>query len=151
MKYCVLPVVSLGLALSSAVVFAQDEAGSGIKLPDACQKAAQMPANMPDMNGMMQQMQQNMTGNQLSEATKGYMQAMMAMDPPMMQGAMAQDPDVAFNCAMIAHHQGAIAMARIELEHGKDEAAKRMAQKTIEEQSKEVDEMTKWVEEHAGK
>jgi uncharacterized protein (DUF305 family) len=68
-----------------------------------------------------------------------------------MQGAMAQDPDVAFNCSMIAHHQGAIAMAKTELQYGKDDAAKKMAQKTIDEQSKEVEEMTKWVEEHAKK
>jgi uncharacterized protein (DUF305 family) len=50
---------------------------------------------------------------------------------------------------MIAHHLGAIAMAKVELQHGKDEAARKMAQKTIDEQSAEVEEMTKWVEEHA--
>ena len=100
--------------------------------------------------GGMENMQQNM-GGQMSQATRDYMQAISAMHPPMMQGAMAQDPDVAFNCSMIAHHQGAIAMARVQLQHGKDEEARKMAQNTIDQQSKEVEEMTKWVEEHARK
>lgn len=47
------------------------------------------------------------------------------------------------------HHLGAIAMARVELQHGKDDEARKMAQKTIDQQSAEVEEMTKWVEEHA--
>jgi uncharacterized protein (DUF305 family) len=142
-------VVTLGLAFSATVSFAQDQASSKITLPEACRQAVQMPANTGDMNRMLEQMHSSM--GQMSEATQAYMQAMMAMHPPMMQGAMAPDPDVAFNCSMIAHHQGAIAMARIELQHGKDDEAKKMAQKTIDEQSKEVNEMTKWVEDHAKK
>lgn len=144
--------VAFAMGLPAAAALAQEQAGGEIKLPEACTQAAQMPANMGmgDMNGMMQQMHQNM-GGQMSEATMAYMQAMMAMHPPMIQGAMVQDPDMAFNCSMIAHHQGAIAMARVELQHGKDEEAKKMAQKTIDEQSKEVEEMTRWVEEHAKK
>ena len=133
----------------STAVLAQDSSGANFKLPAACEQAAQMGGKMPDMNSMMQGMQ-NM-GGQMTDATKGYMRAMAGMHPPMMQGAMAQDPDVAFNCSMIARHQGAIAMARVELQYGKDDQAKKMAQKTIDEQSKEVDEMTKWVEEHAKK
>jgi uncharacterized protein (DUF305 family) len=150
MKSRFLLIAVLGATLPAASALAQDQTASEIKLPEACQQAGQMPANMGDMHGMMQQMHQNM-GGQMSEAAKAYMQAMMEMHPPMMQGAMAQDPDVAFNCSMIAHHQGAIAMARIELQYGKDDEAKKMAQKTIDEQSKEVAEMTKWVEEHAKK
>lgn len=84
----------------------------------------------------------------MNDASNGYMKAMAGMEPPMMQGATAQDPDVAFNCSMIAHHQGAIGMARVELQFGKDEQARKMAQKTIEEQTKEIEEMTKWVQAH---
>ncbi len=138
----------LALPSFATAVLGQSEA-TGFQLPEACQQAAQMGGKMPDMNSMMQGMQ-NMEG-QASGATKGYMEAMAGMHPPMMQGAMAQDPDVAFNCAMIAHHQGAIAMARVELQYGKDDQAKKMAQKTIDQQSKEVEEMSKWVEEHAKK
>lgn len=77
------------------------------------------------------------------------MQAIVGMHPPMVQGAMAPDADLAFNCSMIAHHKGAIAMAKVQLAHGKDDEARKMAQKTIDAQSKEVEEMTKWVEDHA--
>ncbi len=139
--------------LTPAAVLAQDQAGSEIKLPEACQKAVQASghmASMPEMGNMMQNMQQHMGGH-MSEATKAYMQAMAAMHQPMMEGAMAKDPDVAFNCSMIAHHLGAIAMARIQLEYGKDEASRKLAQSTIDGQSKEVEEMTKWVEEHVKK
>ncbi len=77
------------------------------------------------------------------------MRAMAAMNPSMMQGMMRQDADMAFACSMLAHHQGAIAMARVELEHGKDEEMKKMAQKMIDDQTREVGEMTKWIEAHA--
>jgi uncharacterized protein (DUF305 family) len=142
--------VVLLVVAAGGPTLAQDTAESSIRLPDACQKAAQMPGGMGDMGmgKMMESMQQHMGGN-MSEATRGYMQAMTAMHMPMMQGAMAQDADVAFNCSMIAHHLGAIAMAKVELQHGKDDDAKKMAQKTIDEQSAEVEEMTKWVAEHA--
>lgn len=92
---------------------AQETAESAIRLPEACLKAAQMPGGMGDMGmgKMMEAMQQHMGGS-MSEATRGYMQAMTEMHMPMMQGAMAQDADVAFNCSMIAHHLGAIARPR---------------------------------------
>jgi hypothetical protein len=37
---------------------------------------------------------------------------------------------------MIAHHQGAIDMAQVELKHGTDADAKRLAQQTIDENTK---------------
>ena len=40
-------------------------------------------------------------------------------------------------------------MARIELEHGKDETLKAMAQKVIEDQQREIDELQKWLDRHA--
>lgn len=120
-----------------------------IELPSACKSGGEMAGQMPMGQQMMQQMQ-GMASN-MNEANKGYLQAMMAMDPPMMQGAMVPDADIAFNCAMIAHHKGAIEMAKVQLKHGKDEDAKKMAQRTIDQQSKEVEEMTKWVEAHASK
>ncbi len=99
------------------------------------------------MGSMMVNMQQHM-GGQMSEATKAYMQVMATMHQPKMEDAMAQDPDVAFNCSTIAHHLGAIAMARSPLQPGKDEASRKMAQSTVDGQSKEIEEMNKWVEVH---
>ena len=64
----------------------------------------------------------------------------------------AQGADAArmFLEQMIAHHQGAIAMAEVELKYGDDEQSKAMAQKIIDAQGPEIEEMTAWVEENAG-
>lgn len=64
----------------------------------------------------------------------------------MMQGMMKKDPDVAFVCGMIAHHMGAISMAEVELKHGDNEEAKAKAQKIIDDQTREIEEMTAWIE-----
>jgi uncharacterized protein (DUF305 family) len=52
-------------------------------------------------------------------------------------------------CAMIAHHMGAIAMARAETSSGKDGEMKKMAEKMIKDQEAEVKKMSAWVEKHA--
>jgi uncharacterized protein (DUF305 family) len=143
-------ITALLLSMSVGIVAAQDQIDMPkIELPAACTKSSGEMTSQTMMGGqqMMEQMQ-GMTGH-MNEARKGYMKAMMAMHTPMMQGAMAPDPDVAFNCAMIAHHLGAIEMAKVELTRGKDQESKKMAQKTIDQQGKEVEEMTQWLEKHA--
>jgi uncharacterized protein (DUF305 family) len=124
-------------------------------MPEACQRAAQtaggggMMQHMPMMQGEGMGMMQDMPMMQgMSETNRGLLQAMMAQMPAMMQGLMASDPDVAFICAMIPHHQSAINMARVVLEQGDDADTKRMAEKIISEQEKEIAEMTAWLSEH---
>ena len=77
------------------------------------------------------------------------MDGMMKMDRDMMQGMMKDDADVAFICGMIAHHQGAIDMANVELKFGDDAWAKAMAQKVIDAQTEEIADMKAWLEENA--
>ena len=48
------------------------------------------------------------------------------------------DPDRDFAEMMIAHHQGAIEMAQIQLQYGKDEQLRRLAQGIIVEQQQEI-------------
>ena len=50
---------------------------------------------------------------------------------------------------MIPHHQSAVNMAKAELEHGDNEAAKAMAQKIIDSQEQEIAEIMSWLEEQA--
>lgn len=124
-------------------------------LPQGCQNAIQQ-SGMPGMmrGGMMQGMDMSdMMGGMgrmegMDEAQKASMQVMMEMNAPMMATHFIKDPDLAFHCGMIAHHAGAIAMAEVELKYGKDEATKQMAQKIIDAQGPEIEEMTAWVEEH---
>ena len=53
--------------------------------------------------------------------------------------------DVDFRTHMIPHHQGAIEMAKVALKHAKDPETKRMAQKIIDDQEKEIAEMQDWL------
>ena len=118
-------------------------------LPQGCQDAIQqsgMPGMMQgmDMSGMMGGMEG------MDEAQQASMQAMMKMNGPMMATHTIKDPDLAFHCGMIAHHAGAIAMAEVELKYGDDEESKAMAQKIIDAQGPEIEEMTAWVEKNTG-
>ena len=143
--------VPSALAASTAVLafvgfaFAQDTMQghdmAAMELPKACQTAA--PPEMGDMAGMETAMET------MGEHQKAFMQGMMQTHDPMMQGMMAEDPDVAFACSMIPHHQGAISMAEVELQYGDDDQMKQMAQMIIDAQKKEIAELTRWIEEHA--
>jgi uncharacterized protein (DUF305 family) len=85
----------------------------------------------------------------MSEHQSAMMQGMMATTDQMMQGVMADDADVAFACGMIPHHQAAINMAEAELEYGDDPEMKELAQAIIDAQSKEIEQLTTWIEAHA--
>ena len=39
-------------------------------------------------------------------------------------------------------------MARVVLQHAKDEEIRRLAQKTIDDQTKDIDELRRWLERH---
>lgn len=60
------------------------------------------------------------------------------MQQAMMSAPMSGDPDKDFVSMMIPHHQGAIEMAKIELKQGRDAKLRKMAEKIIEAQEKEI-------------
>jgi uncharacterized protein (DUF305 family) len=113
-------------------------------MPEQCRAMMQ---NMPQGGmGMMQggMMRQSPAAAQ-SGAAKAYMAAMDKMHGPMMQAVQDPDPDVAFVRGMIPHHQSAIDMARVVLQYGKDDQAKKWANDVIREQQREITEMQEWL------
>ena len=66
------------------------------------------------------------------------MDSMHAMMSRMEAMPMTKDPEIDFSKMMIMHHQGAINMSTVELLEGNNDSLKRIAQKIITEQQKEI-------------
>ena len=101
-----------------------------------------MMMNMDQMQSMMESM---MPAEGDSESTKAYKQA----DMDMMQGMAVEytgNADIDFRLRMIPHHQAAIDMAKVALEHATDPETKALADAIIAAQETEIAEMQAWLE-----
>lgn len=69
-----------------------------------------------------------------------------------MQGGMTQSREVdrMFLEMMVPHHQSANEMAKIELQKGKNPEVKKLAQKIIDEQTREIQQMRTWYKQWYG-
>jgi len=157
---------AVAAAALSAPALADDVA---FQLPDAC--TAQLPMDDTDHSGTDQsgmdqsgmdhggmkgdqagQMEPGMMGmdpDAMPEHVRENMRKMMISMPAMHKGMMNEDPDLAFVCGMIAHHQGAIDMAEVLLAHGADPQMRVLAEEIIEAQVAEIDLMKTWLAENA--
>jgi uncharacterized protein (DUF305 family) len=59
------------------------------------------------------------------------------------------DADRDFAANMLPHHQGAVDMAKIELQYGKDPTLRKMANDIIKSQNEEIATLQKWQGSHA--
>lgn len=81
-------------------------------------------------------------------STKAFVDANAKMHKSM-EIDFTGNADVDFVRGMIAHHQGAIDMAKIELEYGKDDAIRKLAQEIITAQEGEIKMMEAWLAKNA--
>lgn len=61
-----------------------------------------------------------------------------------MAAASGQTLDQAYVAKMIAHHEGAVAMAQVALRDSRDPDIRRMAQAVVDTQTREIAEMRAW-------
>lgn len=83
-----------------------------------------------------------------SEASMEMHHAMHAMCEKMDGMQMSNDANQDFVKLMIPHHQSAVDMANAYLKEGTDPQLVEMAQKIIEAQKKEIEELQTWLESH---
>ena len=149
---------AVAAALLTTSVFAQ---GVAFKLPEQCTAAKASGgmdhSSMGDSNaqakptdgmnaGMMEMM--GMGGVDLEKMpahVKENMGKMMVTMPAMHKSMMIENPEVAFACGMIAHHQGAIDMAEVMLAHGENPEMRKLADEIIAAQVGEIALMTSWL------
>ena len=77
-----------------------------------------------------------------------YAPAMMEMHQAMGAVKATGDADIDFVQGMIPHHQGAIEMAKIQLEKGHDPEIKKLSKEIIAAQEKEIAMMNAWLKKH---
>ena len=131
--------VALLAALAAGPALAQAPAMPGMShgtMPGMA-RGPSMPANPPA----------NQAANQAANQTE-MMQKMEAMNRATTAAPMTGNPDQDFVGMMTPHHQGAIDMARIYLRDGRDPAIRRMAQKIITDQEREIREFEAWQAKH---
>lgn len=133
---CVFAIVVASAASSSA---GEEKPGTGSMVPEhgsmpgMRHSSSDVPPHSPD------------TAAASNSSTTAYQAAMMKMHENQ-QIEFTGDPDRDFVKHMIPHHQGAIDMARVELHYGRDPEIRKLAEKIIADQQKEIRVMQKWLD-----
>ena len=85
--------------------------------------------------------------NAADGAARAYMDGMAKMSRDM-NAPMTGDADADFATMMIPHHQGAIDMAKVQLEYGKDPALRKLSEAIVSAQEGEIAFMKDWLAKH---
>lgn len=149
-----LATATFALSIISGTIAKAEDQKNLRDLPKACQTVAETD-KMSNMMGSSPSMQNSMNhqkmNNQMTETQKGLHQAMMKMQPEMMQGMMAKDADLAWICTMIPHHAGAIEMAKAGLKGAENPESKRLAEETIKTNERDLRKLVEWVNKYGAR
>lgn len=112
------------------------------------QASAQQPSPSKETKPMSSMpMNHTMPMAQGDADTSASSKAFKAADDKMMKDMMAPktgNADQDFVASMMPHHQGAIDMAKVELQYGKDRELRKLAQGIISAQQRELAAMAAW-------
>ncbi|WGD32089.1 DUF305 domain-containing protein [Ancylobacter sp. WKF20] len=123
-----------GLSLAAAPAFAQTMPMDGMNHGTMDHGAMTSGATTPAAAGA--------PSTQAFEAANAHMHREMAI-------GFTGNTDVDFARGMIPHHQGAIDMARIELQYGKDPELRALAEEIIKAQESEIAFLKAWLAKNA--
>ena len=98
---------------------------------------------LPSRGGHDSMMSMNASSGE-SPSTKAFETAMGSMMKGMMATPTAK-PDLDFMQGMMPHHQGAVDMAKVVLQYGKDAEVKTLAEAVIKAQESEIALMKDWI------
>jgi len=140
-----LAAAALLAALSTGTAFAQTTAPAPAPATPAMPGMSQ--GSMPGMS-MPARPGATAAGMPMSANHMEMMRKMEDMNKTMMGAPMTGDPDRDFVTMMMLHHQGAIDMARVYLRDGKDPAIRKIAQKIIADQEREIRDFKAWLAKH---
>ena len=126
-------VVAIALACAPLAAFAQQ--GASMPSMSSTAEAQSAPASSQGARG---------------DSTAAYKAADERMMKSMEGAAYTGKADEDFVSHMIPHHQGAVDMAEVEIRYGKDPQLKKLAERIVASQRKEIQFMKSWQAKHGG-
>lgn len=143
----ILPTIAvLTAALTAACAPTQQTSGQ----PTTTGMTAQQPTTMQQGTQAHQSMMQEGSISN-SPGSQAMMGSMRTMQQAMMAQPMTGDTDHDFASMMREHHRGAVDMARVEIQNGRDPELQKMARKVITDQEKEIRQLDRWLARHPAK